>query len=46
MYLLFRYHNKNPSEIYWLPVGEKKILQAFISREMEDREKEAKAWQE
>ena len=36
MYLLFKYKNMKPSEFYWLPIGEKKILGCFIKREIED----------
>ena len=40
MYLLFKYKNMKPSEFYWLPLGEKKILGYFIKRELEERQKE------
>jgi hypothetical protein len=29
-----------PSDIYWLPVGEKQILYSFIRYELEQRNKE------
>lgn len=44
MYLLFRYHNFLPSAVYWLPYGEKKILHAFVSKEVEDKAKEDEEW--
>ena len=40
MYLLFKYKNMKPSEFYWLPLGEKKILSYFIKREIEERQEE------
>ena len=40
MYLLFKYKNMKPSEFYWLPIGEKKILGCFIKREIEERQEE------
>lgn len=40
MYFLFRFHHKKPSEIYWLPLGEKRILHAFMRYEMEQRKEE------
>jgi len=40
MYYLFRFHHKNPSEIYWLPVGERQILYSFMRYELLQREKE------
>lgn len=43
MYLLFRYHHVMPSDYYWRKVGEKRIIREFLSREMEDRQKEADA---
>lgn len=43
MYLLFRYKNRNPSEFYDLPLGEKTIVSAFMEREIEDRIKEAES---
>lgn len=41
MYLLFRYHDKRPSEIWTLPIGEKIVLHAFALYEQEERRKEA-----
>lgn len=42
MYLLFRYKSILPSQYYWLPAGEKRIVRAFLERELEEklREKE------
>ena len=40
MYLLFKYKNMKPSEFYWFPLGEKKILGCFIKRELEERQEE------
>lgn len=42
MYLLFKYKNMKPSEVYWLPLGERKILSCFIKREIEERNEEMK----
>ena len=41
MYYAWRFHGKYPSEIYWLPVGERNVLYSFIRRELEQRAKEA-----
>lgn len=40
MYLLFKYKNIRPSEFYWMPLGEKRLLSYFIKRELEERQKE------
>jgi hypothetical protein len=40
MYLLFRYHHIMPTDYYWRKTGEKRIVQVFVQREMEDRQKE------
>lgn len=42
MYLLFKYKNMKPSESYYLPLGEKRILACFIKREIEERQQEMK----
>lgn len=42
MYLLFRYKSIMPSEYYNKKPGEKKIIQAFLSQEIYERNKEAK----
>lgn len=43
MYLLFRYHHIMPADYYWRKVGEKKIIRELLSREMNERKKEADA---
>lgn len=40
MYLLFRYKGWNPSKYYWMPAGEQKIVRAFMTKEIEERNKE------
>ena len=40
MYLLFKYKRMLPSEYYWLPLGEKRVLAYFIKREIEERQEE------
>lgn len=44
MYLLFRYHNKNPSEVWRLPMGEKIVLHGFALYEEKERAEEAKRY--
>lgn len=41
MYLAWRFHGKFPNEIYWMPIGERRILYALIAREVEDRNEES-----
>jgi len=40
IYYAWRFHHKFPSEIYWLPIGEKQILYSIIRYELEQRSKE------
>lgn len=40
MYILFRDKNWKPSDYYSLPAGEKKIVNVFLSQELEERQKE------
>ncbi|WP_199884084.1 hypothetical protein [Anaerosinus massiliensis] len=40
MYALFRFHHKTPSEIYWMPLGERQILYSFMRYELEQRSNE------
>jgi hypothetical protein len=40
MYLLFRFKDWEPSKYYWMPAGERKIVRAFMKKEIEDRNKE------
>lgn len=40
MYLLFRFHNIRPSELYWMAPGEKQLLYSLMRQEMDDRKKE------
>lgn len=40
MYFLYRYHHKLPHEYMSLPIGERKIVNAFISFEIEKRQEE------
>lgn len=42
MYYLFRFHHMLPEQVYWLPVGERIILAAFMNQEIEDINKERK----
>lgn len=41
MYLLFRYKNIMPSDYYWRGPGEKRILRAFMTKEIEEKNKTA-----
>lgn len=43
MYALFRYKNIMPSDYYWRKPGEKKVIKAFFSQEIEDRKEEYRA---
>lgn len=43
LYFLFRYKNIMPSDYYWRKPGEKRIIQAFMSKEIEERNKQAEA---
>lgn len=43
MYLLFRYHDIRPSEVWNLPIGEKIILHGFAIYEMKEREEVAQS---
>lgn len=38
MYYLFRQYRILPGDYYRLPAGDKAVIRAFISAEMEDRE--------
>lgn len=40
MYWLFRLKGWKPSDYYWLPSGEKRIIQDFLELEIEQRNKE------
>lgn len=40
MYLLFREKNWKPSDYFDLPTGEKIVVKAFLSQEVEERLKE------
>nr|DAO04929.1 MAG TPA: hypothetical protein [Caudoviricetes sp.] len=42
MYLLFRYHDILPSRVREMGRGERTILKAFISQELQDRAEEFK----
>lgn len=42
MYLLFRYHDILPSCVKEMGRGERTILKAFISQELQDRAEELK----
>lgn len=43
MYLLFRYHDMKPSEVWRLPIGEKIILHAFMIYEQQQRKQEVES---
>ncbi|HHV75536.1 MAG TPA: hypothetical protein GXX41_13060 [Thermoanaerobacterium sp.] len=43
MYLLFRYHHILPADYYNRKAGEKRIIHAFLAKEIEDRNKEIEA---
>lgn len=43
MYLLFRWHHKLPHEFYDLELGEKQVIKALMSYEVDERNEEAKA---
>lgn len=36
MYYLFRLHNIEPDDYYWMKPGKRLILTAFLQREIED----------
>lgn len=40
LYLLFKYKGWEPSKYYWMPAGEKKIIKAFMEKEMEELRKD------
>ncbi|WP_163249918.1 hypothetical protein [Clostridium niameyense] len=40
MYYLFKYKNVTPSSFSMMKMGEKKILHAFVTQEIEDARKE------
>ena len=40
MYLLFRLHDKFPLEYYTRRPGEKKVIRAFMRKEVDDRNAE------
>ncbi len=43
MYLLFRDHNMRPSTVYDMKPGEKEVIRAFISYELEEKKREYEA---
>lgn len=43
MYLLYRYHHMLPSTYFTLPIGEKIVVNAFVSYEIEKRIEESES---
>ena len=43
MYFLYRYHHVMPSTYFTMPIGEKIIVNAFVSNEIEKRIEEAES---
>ena len=43
MYFLYRYHNIMPSTYFKLPIGEKIVVNAFVSYEIEKRIEESES---
>ena len=43
MYFLYRYHHVMPSTYFNMPIGEKIIVNAFVSYEIEKRIEEAES---
>ena len=42
MYLLFRYHHWNPKDYMEMGYGARKVISAFMVKELEEREAEYK----
>lgn len=45
LYELFRRHHIRPGEFWRLPIGEQRMLLAFLLQELEDEAEQAKALQ-
>lgn len=43
MYFVYRFHHMLPSTYNNLPVGEKRVLDAFVSYEIDKRKEEVKS---
>lgn len=43
MYFLYRYHHMLPSTYFTLPIGEKIVVNAFVSYEIEKRFEESES---
>jgi len=43
MYFLYRYHHMLPSTYFKLPIGEKIVVNAFVSYEIEKRIEESES---
>ncbi len=43
MYFLYRYHHMLPSTYFTLPIGEKIVVNAFVSYEIEKRIEESES---
>lgn len=43
MYFMYRFHHMKPSTYNNLPIGEKQVLNAFVSYEIDKRIKEAES---
>lgn len=43
MYYAWKLHDVQPSVYYNMPLGEKKIINVFINKEIEDHNKEVEA---
>lgn len=43
MYFLYRYHHVMPSTYFTMPIGEKNIVNAFVSYEIEKRIEESES---